>query len=129
MLTGRFRPTDRIRESWEYGLLAQHGRRKATRSFVMIVGRARRAIGSSQTSDEVAPAPRLGITVSRRVGNAVERNRIKRAVREWFRAARCGLRGSPDIVVIARREASGRSRQEIVTELDTLCAKLGIAAK
>jgi ribonuclease P protein component len=45
---------------------------------------------------------RLGITVTRKVGNAVRRNRIKRLVREWFRARRDEL-GPCDLVVVAKR--------------------------
>ena len=45
---------------------------------------------------------RLGITVTRRVGNAVRRNRIKRLVREWFRLRNHGL-GACDLNVIAKR--------------------------
>lgn len=51
---------------------------------------------------------RLGITVSRRVGGAVVRNRVKRLVREVFRRHRDGIpRG--DSVVIARTGAGGLS--------------------
>ena len=46
-------------------------------------------------------AGRLGITVTRKVGNAVRRNRIKRLVREWYRAE---PRSGGDLVVIAKRE-------------------------
>ncbi|NRA01387.1 MAG: ribonuclease P protein component [Myxococcales bacterium] len=45
---------------------------------------------------------RLGITVTRKVGNAVIRNRIKRLVREWFRSREAQL-GSRDLVMIAHR--------------------------
>jgi ribonuclease P protein component len=45
---------------------------------------------------------RLGITVTRKVGGAVRRNRIKRLVREWFRGRREEFK-SCDLVVIARR--------------------------
>jgi len=50
-----------------------------------------------------AGVPRLGITVTRKVGNAVRRNRIKRLVREWFRTAESAL-GAYDVVVIAKRD-------------------------
>lgn len=50
-----------------------------------------------------AQGARLGITVTRKVGNAVRRNRIKRLVREWFRHCRTEL-GARDIVVVAKRD-------------------------
>jgi ribonuclease P protein component len=48
--------------------------------------------------------PRLGVTVSSRVGRAVVRNRLKRWVREAFRATAAGLPGV-DLVVIGRSSA------------------------
>jgi ribonuclease P protein component len=50
--------------------------------------------------------PRLGVTVSTRVGNAVVRNRVKRWTREAFRACAAGL-PALDLVVIARPAAPG----------------------
>jgi len=50
---------------------------------------------------------RVGITVSRRVGNAVTRNRIKRWVREVLRQHIEWLPTGHDVVVIARRNATG----------------------
>jgi ribonuclease P protein component len=47
--------------------------------------------------------PRLGITVTRKVGKAVRRNRIKRLVREWFRTY-SGTLGARDVVVVAKRD-------------------------
>ena len=61
---------------------------------------------------------RLGVTVSKRVGNAVIRNRVKRRIREWFRHARARLPGQSEIVVIARRTARELSGAEVVTILD-----------
>lgn len=48
--------------------------------------------------------PRLGVTVSTRVGTAVVRNRLKRWVREAFRASAAGL-AACDLVVVARSSA------------------------
>ena len=50
--------------------------------------------------------PRIGITVSSKVANAVGRNRVKRWVREAFRALRADL-PAVDLVVVARRGAPG----------------------
>jgi ribonuclease P protein component len=55
---------------------------------------------------------RLGVTVSRKVGNAVVRNRVKRRIREWFRRDRSSIGPGFDILVIARPAAArltGRS--------------------
>ena len=53
-----------------------------------------------------AARPRIGITVSSKVGNAVERNRVKRWVRHAFREVAPGL-PAVDLVVIGRRAALG----------------------
>jgi ribonuclease P protein component len=62
--------------------------------------------------------PRLGITVSRKVGNAVARNRIKRCVREWFRGQAERLAPGSELVVIGRRGAAKLSGGEIAAQLD-----------
>ena len=51
------------------------------------------------------PHPRLGLSVSRKVGNAVVRNRWKRCLREAFRLAREQLPYGVDLVVIPRPDA------------------------
>jgi ribonuclease P protein component len=51
-----------------------------------------------------AARPRIGITVSSKVGNAVERNRVKRWVRHAFREVQ-GELPAVDLVVIGRRAA------------------------
>ena len=64
---------------------------------------------------------RLGITVSRKVGGAVVRNRVKRRVREWFRMRRASLGGGRDWVVIGRAAAAGLDREATEVELSELC--------
>ncbi len=56
--------------------------------------------------DSGTPQPRIGITVSSKVGNAVERNRVKRWIREGWRAS-CRELPPVDLVVIARPAALG----------------------
>jgi ribonuclease P protein component len=54
--------------------------------------------------------PRLGLAVSRRVGNAVVRNRWKRWIREAFRQQKAGLPAGVDLLVRPRRGAAGDYR-------------------
>jgi ribonuclease P protein component len=63
---------------------------------------------------------RLGVTVSRRVGNAVVRNRVKRGIREWFRRHRGELEEHLEVVVIARGATAELSAMEIANELNGL---------
>jgi ribonuclease P protein component len=66
------------------------------------------------------PAPsgiaRIGITVTRKVGNAVVRNRIKRRIREAFRHIRDEL-VADDYIVIARRGSPDLTAREVAAEL------------
>ena len=59
---------------------------------------------------------RLGITVSKRIGNAVKRNRIKRVLRELFRLNKSRFPEGYDIVIVARKDASHLSYQTVSEE-------------
>jgi ribonuclease P protein component len=63
--------------------------------------------------------PRVGFTVSRKVGNAVERNRVRRRLREIVRLAPADrMRAGHDYVLIGRRAALGLPFERLVAELD-----------
>lgn len=70
-------------------------------------------------SDDGASAPRVGFTASKRVGNAVARNRAKRRLREAA-ASVLPLHGKPgtDYVLIARAETGGRVYTELLADLE-----------
>jgi ribonuclease P protein component len=69
-----------------------------------------------------APA-RLGLVVSRKVGTAVKRNKLKRWVREWFRRAE-GLPKGVDFVVIAKPGSVERGYAAIWADLKLLIASV-----
>ena len=66
---------------------------------------------------------RLGISVSKKVGNSVVRHRITRLIRESYRLNEPLFCNGLDIVVIARASAKGKSYQEIESALLHLAGK------
>ncbi|HFD92589.1 MAG TPA: ribonuclease P protein component [Gammaproteobacteria bacterium] len=71
--------------------------------------------------------PRLGLAISRKnTKNAVQRNTVKRLIREAFRRNRQAL-GSCDLVFLARPALSARSRRELVRAVDEIYKKLSDA--
>jgi ribonuclease P protein component len=96
----------RLRTGAEFRRVFEKGIRLSGPLFVLV------AVENSEGHD------RLGLTVSRRVGGAVSRNRARRLIREGFRRrrARVSARGF-DLVVLATRALSEQSQGEVDREL------------
>jgi len=121
--TGRFLRADRMLRTRDFTRVVKSGKRRSSRSFVVATAvDAAELSAPSDGGEEKSRSGhrRLGVTVGRRVGNAVIRNRVKRCIREWFRHSRGELPAGSDIVVIARRAARGLSGAEVSAVLDQM---------
>lgn len=69
--------------------------------------------------------PRLGLSVSRKVGNAVTRNAVRRRLREVFYSCLTEITGSLDLVVSARPAAAAATFEEMSEEFSRALGKIG----
>ncbi len=100
-----FPKLSRLRKSWEFKQVWKMGCRLHTPHFILLL------------AENSANSPRLGLTVSRKIGNAVLRNRVKRHVREFFRQQKENFSANLDFSVIAKRGAASISMQDTYVEL------------
>jgi ribonuclease P protein component len=76
--------------------------------------------------DDDGPA-RVGFTVSRKVGTAVERNRVRRRLREIVRRS-AEMRPGHDYVLVGRRAVLGLSFERLVNEFDSALSRVHAGA-
>jgi ribonuclease P protein component len=108
----RFRPRQRLRRGSDFRRVLRSGWRLSGALFVMVA-----ALGESGSS-------RLGLTISRRVGKAAVRNRVRRLLRDSFRRIPVDAERSFDLVLIPKPEIVGRSQAEIDREYRERVGKL-----
>lgn len=108
----RIQKRDKLLKRPEFIYLSRHGYSVHNRHFVV-------AYRLNQFG-----RPRLGITVTRKIGSAVVRNRIKRIVREYFRCNRHQIADNRDINVIAKKAAANVSTEQAFASLRHLFGKI-----
>jgi ribonuclease P protein component len=94
----------RLSRSADFDRVFRQGRSHAGRELVLYV------FPRGEGAD--AAGPRLGLSVSRKVGGAVQRNRVKRLLREAFDLEASRLPDGTDAVVVARHEANALAERE-----------------
>jgi ribonuclease P protein component len=100
-MTARSPGRGRLSRSSEFERVYRHGRSTANRHLVLYA-----------FPNASAQGRRLGLSVSRKVGGAVQRNRVKRLLREAFTRAEDRLAPGQDVVVVARPEAGQLAEQQ-----------------
>jgi len=103
-----FKKEDRILKRSEFLELSRFGRKLQNECFIVFFKPGR------------LDRPRLGITVTRKVGKAAQRNRIKRRVREFFRLNRQHLNQNWDINIVAKSKAVDLSSEKVYSYLQDL---------
>ena len=98
----------RLSRSAEFERVYRQGKSKGNR-FLVLYAFPREEDAPASAEDE---GPRLGLSVSRKVGGAVDRNRVKRVLREAFWQEAPRLPGGSDYVVVARPDARDLAERE-----------------
>ena len=99
---------ERLRHRREFERVFQRGAKQVSSAFVWYC------------LPTPGPCSRLGMAVSKRVGNAVARNRVKRYTREFFRRHKMQFDPPCDLVVVARRQAADLHYAESAQQLSLL---------
>lgn len=100
-----FPPEHRLRKKAEFLALQARGKKLYSRHFVLLI--------EAKAGDSV-----LGVTITKKVApHAVDRNRLRRRIRELFRTSTQLFSQSVALLVIARREAADCSSDEVRREI------------
>lgn len=116
---GRSPKRRRLSRSAEFERVYRQGRSKSNR-FLVLYSFPR----AGDQRDESEGGPRLGLSVSRRVGGAVDRTRVKRILREAFWAEAERLPEGSDYVVVARPDARELAERDGMTGVRTALSEL-----
>lgn len=104
-----------LKENHLFRALYHRGKSAARRTMVLYAMKRRNQ-----------PVNRLGITVSVKLGCAVERNRARRRIRETYRLNETRLKSGFDIVIVARKAAAEVPFEQLQKDFIELCRQLSL---
>jgi ribonuclease P protein component len=122
----------RLSRSAEFDRVYRHGQSVANR-YLVLYAFPRHDLEEHTGSDGGETDGRLGVSVGRRVGGAVVRNRVKRLLRQTFWSVATPIAGDHDYVIVARpdtaqlaeREGAAGFERELRDLIDQLVARRG----
>lgn len=103
-----------MKENKDFRRLYYRGKNKASSCIVTYVMKTKRK------------GCRIGITTSKKIGNAVERNRSRRVIRAAYSQLEPMIDGSWDIVFVARSKTSKVKMQKVLSEMQSHFEMLGV---
>ncbi len=102
--------SDSLKKNRDFQIVYKKGKSFANKYLVMYVLENNDRVNKEEVN-------RLGISVSKKVGNSVVRHRLTRLIRESYRLQESRFQRGLDIVVICRASAKGKSYQELESAL------------
>jgi ribonuclease P protein component len=109
----RFPAALRLKKTREFNDVYRRGRRARGRLFLVVFLR------------NELPYSRIGLSVGKRIGGAVRRNKVKRMLREAFRRTRHELPSGLDLVVVAEERTAKYHYADVASELQKLLSAPG----
>ena len=106
----RFRGEEKIADPQDFKKVMRFGKKLPSKNFILLTKRNDKQVH------------RLGIVISKEVGKATYRNRIKRLVREFFRLNKHRIEGASDMVILVRKGCALNRYAEAEEELRRLFA-------
>lgn len=107
---------ERIRKNVEFRRVYKRGKSYSNHLLVLYVYKNNRNVGIS----------RIGISVSKKVGNSVVRSRVKRLISEGYRLNCNDIKKGYDLVFIARNTSKEKNYREIENSIIKLLKKAGL---
>ena len=107
--------TEGLKKNIEFGKVYRKGKSRANRQLVLYI------------LENGTDKNRLGISVSKKVGNSVVRHRVKRLIKEVYRLNEPAFARGYDLVFIARKDARGKTYDEIEKSVLHIVDLMGIS--